>query len=102
MSFSGDFFNTERRKAKSAERLQQKAKDLKDKEARLEVVRMAQAARGTLASLQSVIDSGRYTAAEITAVSEIAQWRFTPGAITQQLMDDYTAEVQPKGKAAAA
>jgi branched-chain amino acid aminotransferase len=42
------------------------------------------------------------TAAEVTAVSEIAQWRFTPGAITKQLMDDYTAEVQPKGKAAAA
>ena len=41
-------------------------------------------------------------AAEVTAVSEIAQWRFTPGAITQQLMDDYTAEVQPKGKKAAA
>jgi branched-chain amino acid aminotransferase len=42
------------------------------------------------------------TAAEVTPVSEIAQWRFTPGAITRQLMDDYTAEVQPKGKAAAA
>jgi branched-chain amino acid aminotransferase len=42
------------------------------------------------------------TAAEVTPVSEIAQWRFTPGKITQQLMDDYTAEVQPKGKAAAA
>jgi branched-chain amino acid aminotransferase len=42
------------------------------------------------------------TAAEVTAVSEIAQWRFTPGAITRQLMDDYSAEVQPKGKAAAA
>jgi branched-chain amino acid aminotransferase len=42
------------------------------------------------------------TAAEVTAVSEIAQWRFTPGAITRQLMEDYTAEVQPKGKAAAA
>src|SRR5215210_6348789 len=42
------------------------------------------------------------TAAEVTAVSEIAQWTFTPGTITQQLMDDYTAEVQPKGKAAAA
>src|SRR5665213_4153994 len=42
------------------------------------------------------------TAAEVTAVSEIAQWKFTPGAITTQLMDDYTAEVQPKGKAAAA
>jgi branched-chain amino acid aminotransferase len=42
------------------------------------------------------------TAAEVTPVSEIAQWRFTPGAITRQLMDEYTAEVQPKGKAAAA
>jgi branched-chain amino acid aminotransferase len=42
------------------------------------------------------------TAAEITAVSEIGDWRFTPGAITKQLGEDYTAEVQPKGKAAAA
>jgi branched-chain amino acid aminotransferase len=42
------------------------------------------------------------TAAEVTAVSEIAQWKFTPAAITKQLMDDYTAEVTPKGKAAAA
>src|ERR1700758_3139836 len=42
------------------------------------------------------------TAAEVTAVSQIAQWKFTPGRITQQLMNDYTAEVQPKGKAAAA
>ncbi|MGP0095276.1 MAG: aminotransferase class IV, partial [Xanthobacteraceae bacterium] len=43
------------------------------------------------------------TAAEVTPVSEVAQWKFAPGAITQQLMDDYTAEVQPKrGKAAAA
>jgi branched-chain amino acid aminotransferase len=42
------------------------------------------------------------SAAEVTAVSEIADWRFTPGAITNQLMDDYTAEVQPKGKAVAA
>jgi branched-chain amino acid aminotransferase len=42
------------------------------------------------------------TAAEVTAVGEIAQWKFTPGRITQQLMSDYTAEVQPKGKAAAA
>jgi branched-chain amino acid aminotransferase len=42
------------------------------------------------------------TAAEITAVSEIARWKFTPGAITMQLADDYTAEVQPKGNAAAA
>jgi branched-chain amino acid aminotransferase len=42
------------------------------------------------------------SAAEVTPVSEIAQWRFTPAAITKQLMDDYTAEVNPKGKAAAA
>ena len=42
------------------------------------------------------------TAAEVTPVSEIAHWRFTPGTISEQLMADYTAEVQPKGKAAAA
>ena len=42
------------------------------------------------------------SAAEVTAVAEIADWKFTPGRITQQLMNDYTAEVQPKGKAAAA
>ena len=42
------------------------------------------------------------TAAEVTAVSQIADWSFTSGRITQQLMSDYTAEVQPKGKAAAA
>lgn len=42
------------------------------------------------------------TAAEVTPVSEIAQWKFTPGALTQRLMEDYTTEVQPKGKKAAA
>ncbi|MFD2181249.1 branched-chain amino acid aminotransferase [Rhodoplanes azumiensis] len=42
------------------------------------------------------------SAAEVTAVAEIADWRFTPGQITKQLMDDYTAETQPKGAAAAA
>jgi branched-chain amino acid aminotransferase len=42
------------------------------------------------------------TAAEVTAVSEIASRKFTPSRITQSLMNDYTAEVQPKGKAAAA
>ena len=42
------------------------------------------------------------TAAEVTAVSEIGGQTFTPGRITQQLMADYTAAVQPKGKAAAA
>jgi len=42
------------------------------------------------------------TAAEVTAVSEIADWKFTPGRITDTLMADYTAAVKPKGKAAAA
>ncbi len=42
------------------------------------------------------------SAAEVTPVAEIAQWKFTPGAISEQLMNDYMAEVQPKGKAAAA
>ena len=40
------------------------------------------------------------TAAEVTAVSEISDWSFNPGGITKQLMDDYTAEVQPKAAAA--
>ena len=34
----------------------------------------------------------------MTPCREIAQWNFTPGAITKQLMDDYTAEVQPEGR----
>jgi branched-chain amino acid aminotransferase len=42
------------------------------------------------------------SAAEVTPVSEIAHWRFTPGNITKQMMDDYSEEVLPKGKAAAA
>ena len=42
------------------------------------------------------------SAAEITSVSEIAHWRFTPGTLTTQLMDDYTAEVQPRGRQAVA
>jgi branched-chain amino acid aminotransferase len=40
------------------------------------------------------------TAAEITPVGEIGPHRFTPGAMTGTLIDDYTAEVQPKSKAA--
>jgi branched-chain amino acid aminotransferase len=40
------------------------------------------------------------TAAEITPVGEIGPHRFTPGAMTATLIDDYTAEVQPKSKAA--
>ena len=35
-------------------------------------------------------------------VGDRRQWNFNPGGITKQLMDDYTAEVKPKGKAAAA
>jgi branched-chain amino acid aminotransferase len=42
------------------------------------------------------------TAAEVTPVAEIAQWKFTPGRICEQLMADYTAEVQPKGNKVAA
>ena len=38
------------------------------------------------------------SAAEVTPVSEIAHWRFTPGKMSEALMADYTAEVQPKGK----
>jgi branched-chain amino acid aminotransferase len=40
------------------------------------------------------------SAAEVTAVAEIAQWNFNPGGMTKQLMDDYTAEVKPKAHAA--
>jgi branched-chain amino acid aminotransferase len=40
------------------------------------------------------------SAAEVTPVAEIGPYMFTPGRITKMLMDDYTAEVQPKAKAA--
>ncbi|RFC64126.1 branched-chain amino acid aminotransferase [Fulvimarina endophytica] len=40
------------------------------------------------------------TAAEVTPVAEIADWRFTPGDITRRLVEDYAAEVQPKRAAA--
>jgi branched-chain amino acid aminotransferase len=40
------------------------------------------------------------SAAEVTAVSEIAHWNFNPGGLTKTLMDDYTAEVKPKAAAA--
>ena len=42
------------------------------------------------------------SAAEVTPVAEIAQWTFKPGRISEQLMADYSAEVQPKDNAAAA
>jgi branched-chain amino acid aminotransferase len=40
------------------------------------------------------------SAAEVTAVAEIAQWNFNPGGITKTLMDDYSNEVKPKAVAA--
>src|SRR3954467_5750713 len=40
------------------------------------------------------------SAAEVTAVSEIAHWNFNPGGLTKTLMDDYSAEVKPKAEAA--
>ncbi len=42
------------------------------------------------------------TAAEVTPVSEIGGWKFTVGDIARTLMEDYSAEVQPKARAAAA
>jgi hypothetical protein len=38
------------------------------------------------------------SAAEVTPVSEIGPYTFQPGAISRQMMDDYTAEVRPKAK----
>lgn len=40
------------------------------------------------------------SAAEVTPVSEIGPYTFKPGEMTKTLMDDYSAEVQPKAKAA--
>jgi len=42
------------------------------------------------------------TAAEVTPVSEIGPYRFTPGEITEHLMNDYIALVNRSGAAAAA
>ena len=41
------------------------------------------------------------TAAEVTPVSEIGPYRFTVGTIAETLMNDYSAEVQPKHAIAA-
>jgi branched-chain amino acid aminotransferase len=41
------------------------------------------------------------TAAEVTPVSEIGPYRFQPGNMTKVLMEDYSAEVQPKKAKAA-
>jgi branched-chain amino acid aminotransferase len=40
------------------------------------------------------------TGAEVTPISEIGPYKFTPGPISRALIDDYSAEVQPKQKAA--
>jgi branched-chain amino acid aminotransferase len=40
------------------------------------------------------------SAAEVTPVSEISPYRFTPGNMTRVLMEDYSDEVLPKAKAA--
>jgi branched-chain amino acid aminotransferase len=42
------------------------------------------------------------TAAEVTPVSEVGPYNFTPGEITKVLMEDYSAEVLPKQPALAA
>ena len=44
-----------------------------------------------LAKTQEVFITG--TAVEVTPVSEIGEYRFTPGALTKTLMEDYEAEV---------
>jgi branched-chain amino acid aminotransferase len=40
------------------------------------------------------------TAAEVTPVSEIGRFRFTPGNMTASLVEDYMAEVKPRAQAA--
>ncbi|PLW79145.1 branched-chain amino acid aminotransferase [Cohaesibacter celericrescens] len=40
------------------------------------------------------------TAVEVTPVSQIDNYAFTPGDVTKTLMDDYTSEVLPKAAAA--
>ena len=40
------------------------------------------------------------TGAEVTPVSEVGPYRFTPGNISRTLIEDYTAEVRQKAKAA--
>lgn len=51
-----------------------------------------------LASFNECFITG--TAAEVTPVSEVGPYTYTPGNISKTLMEDYMAEVQPKAKAA--
>ncbi len=41
------------------------------------------------------------TAAEVTPVSQIGEFKYTPAAICEALLTDYMALVQPSSKAAA-
>ena len=41
------------------------------------------------------------TAAEVTPVSEIGPYRFTPGTVTKTILDDYMDAVQPAAAEAA-
>ena len=52
-----------------------------------------------LASFSECFITG--TAAEVTPVSEIGEIKYKPGPITETLLNDYAAQVQPKKKAAA-
>jgi branched-chain amino acid aminotransferase len=40
------------------------------------------------------------TGAEVTPVSEIGPYRFTPGNMSRTLIEDYSAEVRPQRQAA--
>jgi len=51
-----------------------------------------------LASFEECFICG--TGAEVTPVSEIGDYKFTPGTISRTLIEDYTVEVQPRKKAA--
>ena len=51
-----------------------------------------------LASFQECFICG--TGAEVTPVSEIGPYKFTPGALSRSFVEDYSAEVRPKQKAA--
>ena len=51
-----------------------------------------------LAGMQECFLTG--TGDEVTPVSEIGPYNFQPGAISRALVEDYTAEVTPKSKAA--
>ena len=42
------------------------------------------------------------TAAEITPIKEVGEYMFQPGKVTENLLRDYMAEVQPKKVASAA